>query len=49
MSFLHTQWHNLEEKIVEELVKKAINKDEEAFNKLILLMEKEMYLVAKAK
>ena len=34
---------------MEELVKKAINKDEEAFNKLILLMEKEMYIVAKAK
>lgn len=34
---------------MEELVKRAKNKDEEAFDELILLMEKEMYLIAKTR
>ena len=34
---------------VEELVEKAKKKDEEAFNELILKMEKEMYLIAKTR
>lgn len=36
-------------KKVEELVEKAKNKDNEAFDKLILMMEKEMYLISKAR
>lgn len=34
---------------MEELVKKAKNNDEEAFDKLIALIEKEMYLIAKTR
>ncbi len=34
---------------MEELVKKAKNNDEEAFDKLITLIEKEMYLIAKTR
>lgn len=34
---------------MEELVERAKNKDEKAFDELILLMEKEMYLIAKAR
>ena len=34
---------------MEELVKRAKNKDEKAFDELILLMEKEMYLIAKTR
>lgn len=34
---------------MEELVKKARNNDEKAFDELILLIEKELYLIAKTK
>ena len=34
---------------MEELVKRAKNKDEKAFDELILLIEKEMYLIAKTR
>ena len=34
---------------MEELVKKAIKNDEEAFNELILMLEKEMYLIARTR
>lgn len=34
---------------MEELVKKAKNNDEKAFDELILLIEKELYLIAKTK
>lgn len=34
---------------MEELIKRAKNKDEEAFEKIILMMEKEMYLIAKSR
>ena len=40
---------NLEEIEVEELVKRAKNKDEEAFDELILSVKKEMYLIAKTR
>lgn len=40
---------NLEEIKVEELVKRAKNKDEKAFDEIILLVEKEMYLIAKTR
>ena len=39
----------LEEIKVEELVKKAKNKNEKAFDELISLIEKEMYLIAKTR
>lgn len=34
---------------MEELVKKAINKDENAFDKLIIQIEKELYIIAKSR
>ena len=34
---------------MEELIKRAKNKDEEAFDEIILKVEKEMYLIAKAR
>lgn len=34
---------------MEELVERAKNKDEEAFDKIVLLIEKEMYLIAKTR
>lgn len=34
---------------MEELVAKAKNKDDEAFDELILMLEKEMYLIAKSR
>lgn len=34
---------------MEELVKRAKNKDEEAFDEIILMIEKEMYLIARTK
>ena len=34
---------------MEELVKRAKNNDEEAFDEIILSIEKEMYLIAKAR
>lgn len=39
----------MEDEGVEELVKKAKRNDEDAFNELILLTQKEMYLIAKTK
>ena len=39
----------MEEIKVEELVKKAKNKDEKAFDELISLIEKELYLIAKTR
>lgn len=34
---------------MEELIKKAINNDDKAFNELILSIEKELYLIAKSR